>query len=315
MISWHINSFNYVPLNVNVLSTQGIIDGLGQLSMCQETVRCMKDLCEQKGEPVVFDFLGLAIPSKELFVIFKNASINRPVIFLNVSSVSVKRLKDDGVTLQNAGSSSGDELHFCVGAGTPHTSCIDEVIALNGRFAHTYMKLKEEALSECNEVLKSTPVYATKYYDAKKLFVDEAVLQVVATSLATAILHEKIDFEYVVSSSSTGAFLAVPISSLLGKSLHCWTDLGPEFNPKRKMEWTAGKGKKCLLVADFICMGTEIRTAQAYITSSGSQLVACAAIAAYLPPEIKKLPCVSLLNRVDLEDMGYKLEIPTRESC
>ncbi|MCK5613460.1 hypothetical protein KAR91_66940 [Candidatus Pacearchaeota archaeon] len=314
MINWQINnSFIYVPLNVNSISTQGANCSLGSLMLASEAVEVIMEMCLQKtDEPIVFDFFGIMITKPRAFEVFEGITMERPVVFTNVNDYCKGRLLDDGVSLSDdLFVKTEPEAHFWVGdkrvAGLPQ-----ELVDLKGRFFQPYLKSKMSVLKDWNKILPSTPVFATKYYDAKMLCVKENVLQVIATALATAILQKKFEFDVIVSSSNTGSLIAVPVSILLGKPLHCWTDFGPLFKPKRGMEWTDGKGKRCLLVADVICMGTEARTAQSFMIASGSNLVACSALATYLIPE--KMPYVTLLNRNDLEQMDYRLSIPEMEA-
>lgn len=309
MISWHVhNSFVYVPLNANCLSAQGPSCRLGRMFVNANIAASIRRLCEQPGGPIVFDFLGIDISDSHAFEVLRGVAFARPVLFINVNELCVSRLKDDGVPL-------ADELHADADGVTGfwvdsrrEARLLDDLKALKGQFVRQYLRSKQSALSDWDGTLPSTPVHATKYYDVKRLCIEQNAIQIIATGIATAVLQEDSDFDVVVASSHTGSLIAVPVSILLGKELHCWTELGPSFRPKRRMDWTEGKGKRCLLVADVICMGTEARTAQAFMTASGSQLVGCAAVAVYLPPS--DIKCLGLLDRSDLEHMGYRLSIP-----
>lgn len=311
MISWLINGlFLYVPLNINCLSEQGPVYSLSHISLTSRLIADMLEMCSKDVSlPIVFDFAGFNIVSSKGLATFSNKTFKRPVLFQNLSEVNISRLRDDGVDLHQDPSDISGERNDRYWIGLKNVpGLVSEIDKLERNYYHFYIKAQSDALSECNEVLSSTPVYATKYYDVRKLCVRENSLKIIATGLATKVLERDIDFDFVVSSSHTGSFIAVPVSLLVSKPLHCWTDFGPIFSPKLKLDWVAGKGKKCLLVADVICMGTEVRATQAFMAASGSRLVACAAVATYLAPT--DLPCVTLLDRHDLEEMGYKLSIP-----
>jgi orotate phosphoribosyltransferase len=312
MIGWEIsNSFLYVPLNVNCLSTQGPACPLGYLLVSETTATSMLELCEEQGGPLVFDFFGINISDPRAFSVFDGASFNRPVLLTNVNEVCLNRIRDDGAPLELEQSLSDDHTRAAWVGSARHEGLPTEVRMLEGRFTRAYLSSRADVLTDLNDILPSTPVHATKYYDVKKLCITENGLQIVATGLAIMVLRKRIDYDYVVASSHTGALVAAPVSVLLAKPLHCWTELGPAFRPKRRTHWIEGRGKKCLLVADVICMGSEARAAQAFVTASGGQLVGCAAVASYLPSP--GLPCLSLLNRGDLERMGYQLSVPKWE--
>ncbi|MGA2617130.1 MAG: hypothetical protein ABSF26_05925 [Thermoguttaceae bacterium] len=309
MISWQLtNGLEYVPLNVNCLSVQGPSCPLGHLLLAESVAIAMKRLCETVGPPITFDFSGISISNSRAFEVFREESVARPVLFINVNDLCLARLRDDGVPLE-------DELvdqvigvrNFWVGAQRDATlpAGLGET---NGRYIRHFLMSKQGVLTDWGGILPSTPVYATKYYDVKRLCIEQNTLQVIATGIGSAVLKAGTAFDVVVASSHTGSLVAAPVSILLGKRLHCWTDLGPSFRPKRRMDWAEGRGKRCILVADVICMGTEARTAQAFLAASGNTLVGCAAIAVYLPPN--KVQCFSLLDRSDLEQMGYRLSIP-----
>lgn len=314
MIKWQVNdSFTYVPLNVNCISTQGPASQLGHLILAPTTVEGIKTLCLEAGNPIVFDFSGIQIFTKGSFEILNDLQSPRLIVFVNVNSVLATRLKDDGVSIKQAGGVTDGIVHYWVANANETVVSPADLNTVSEDSYRYFMRSQKDVLIEWNKLLPSTPVYSTKYYDVKKLCVSEAVTQIIAMSLANLISKANVEFDFVVSSSYTGAFIAVPVSTLLGKHLHCWTDFGPKFNPKRRTEWAAGKGKQCLLVADFICMGTEVRAAQAFITATGSRLVACAAIATYLPPS--DMTNITLLGRTDLEQMGYRLTIPSNEAA
>jgi len=309
MISWQLtNNLEYVPLNVNCLSVQGPSCPLGHLLLAENVAIAMKRLCEIAGPPIIFDFSGINISNPRAFQVFREELVARPVLFINVIDLCLARLKDDGVPLEEELADQAIGVrHFWV--GSQRDADLPAALGkINGRYTRHFLMAKQGVLTDWGGILPSTPVNATKYYDVKRLCIEQNTLQVIATGIGTAVLKAGIAFDVVVASSLTGSLVAVPVSILLGKRLRCWTDLGPCFRPKRRMDWAEGKGRRCILVADVICMGTESRTAQAFLAASGNTLVGCAAVAAYLPPN--NMQCFSLLDRSDLEQMGYQLSIP-----
>lgn len=311
MISWQVTSFIYVPVNVNCLSAQGPSCPIGHFLATAEVAAQIKDLCKQAGLPLVVDFFGINIPNPRAFEGFAGLAVARPTLFINMTELCLSRLKDDGVPLESETSErvAGRRVFWLGTSREP--KLLSDLQSQDEGFIRSYLMLKTTAINAWNKLLPSTPVHATHYYDVKRLCIERNTLQIIAVGLATAVLRKAIKFDLIVASSLTGSLVAAPVSILLGKPFHCWTDLGPAFRPKRRIEWTEGKGKKCLLVADVICMGTEARAAQAFVAALGSQLVGCAAVAIYLSPS--DLRCLSLLGRRDLDQMGYKLLIPAME--
>jgi orotate phosphoribosyltransferase len=292
---------------VNCLSVQGPSCPLGHLLLAESVAIAMKRLCEVEGPPIIFDFSGISISNSRAFEVFREESVGRPVLFINVNDVCLARLRDDSVPLEDEVVDQAIGIrNFWVGAHRD-VALPAGLGEINGRYIRHFLMSKQGALTE-GGLLLSTPVLATKYYDVRRLCIEQNTLQVIATGIGTAVLKAGIDFDVVVASSHTGSLVAAPVSILLGKRLHCWTDLGPSFRPKRRMDWAEGKGKRCVLVADVICMGTEAHRAQAFLAASGNKLVGCAAVAIYLPPN--NVRSLTLLDRSDLEQMGYRLSIP-----
>ncbi len=179
MISWQVNSsFVYVPLNVNSLSTQGPACPLEHLILNLETVESMMTLCLQKGDPIVFDFSGINILATRAFEVFCVEKIMRPTVFLNVNPWSESRLKDDGV-VQDSDSFERIENKVNYWVGTEKVSDLpDNLKAIEGQFYRPYVLTKSDALIDCNKTLTSTSVHATKYYDVRRLCIEEKVHQV-----------------------------------------------------------------------------------------------------------------------------------------
>lgn len=313
MIKWPVNnSFIFVPLNINCFSLEGGTCFFDNLSISTEIIEEIKALClEDDTIPIVFDFSGISIIPERRFCDFPRLSFKRPIVFQNLTQHNIKRLQDDGVMLLKDKNHFSEETNkFWIGS-KQISDFFEEFDDTNSRYFHSYIASLTDALVLWNKTLKSTPVHATKYYDVRRLCIKKDIFKIIASCLAIEIKKKNLEFDYVISSSYTGSFLAVPISSLFNKPLYCRTDFGPIFSPEQKMEWPEGKRKRCLLVADVICMGTEVRTVQTFLSGYNSNLVACAAIAAYLPPS--DLDIIALLNRNDLEGMGYQLSIPMME--
>lgn len=311
MIYWTIEDyFVYLPLDINCLTEQNGPCSLNYLSLGKNKIQELITLITSEGIPIVIDFEGISNIEQRVFDEVESLEPKRAVLFCNLEALAAKRLHDDNVPthpISHSAESNHDSQMFWIGSRSDD-SLLEKVCTLGGNYYPTYIRHQTQALVEWNKPLISTGVFAEKYYDVMKLCADKDNFRVISVGLTKAILKQKdLNFDFVISASHTGAFLAVPIASLLGKRLRCWTDFGPAFLPKRGIEWNEGRGKKCLLVADVVCMGTEVRAAQAFLAALGCTLEACVSVASYLPPD--DIISISLLNKNDLDSLGYKLSI------
>lgn len=306
--------FEYVPLSVDCLTENSFV-GLrfGELKLSDTTIVRMKRLCTKQGLPIVFDFSGLNILAHKVFVDFFNPTIKRDVYLVNVSAYCRSRIVDDtGSVLSKYFEGSDSDRFFFSNNGQPNEDI--KKIEFNGdSLIHkNYISkvVKEEALKDNRSDVPfgSTPVYSEKYFNAKSIYICQPVFNVFVDSMVRAINSADFaSFDMIVSSSYGGSFLAGPVAHLLGVPMHCLIDIGPKVKFKHGLEWDSGQNKKCLLVADMICMGTELRVTQALLSTIGSKIVGCASIARYNHHDSVK--CISLLDKNDMESIGYSISL------
>lgn len=306
--------FEYVPLSVDCITENSFV-GLrfGELNLSVNTIERMKSLCTKQGPPIVFDFSGLNILSHRVFVDFFDSTIKRDVYLVSVSAYCRSRIVDDtGSVLLKYFEGSDSDCFFFSNNGQPNEDI--KKIEFNGdSLIHkNYFSevVKEEALKDHpgDVPFGSTPVYSEKYFNAKSIYIYQPDFNVFVDSMVRAINSADFDsFDMIVSSSYGGSFFAGPVAHLLGVPMHCFIDIGPKVKFKHGLDWDNGHDKKCLLVADMICMGTELRVAQQLLSTIGSNIVGCASIALYNHHDSVK--CISLLDKNDMESIGYSISL------
>lgn len=319
MISWSVdNLFEYVPLLANAVDNKKVETVLiDQIALPQLTVSKMLELVVTQGIAVVFDFEGIMAPEGHTFDVFNGKTLARDTYLIGMEQYCLNRILDATKTTDGVDSKwerivfNEEEVLFHRGAtrGTP----LQESNVNRSRILDEYAS---RAIEPCltkypvGTTMPSSNVHADKYFNAKILCSNFPEWRVLIIALAWAINRAGFpDFNMVLASSYTGSLVAVNVGYLLKKDVHCFVTLGPKFIVKQGLQPEAiGKKAKALLVADMICMGTEVRVAQAYLSALGGEVVGAAALAQYA--DVPRLKTVALVNKARLENLGYRIRIP-----
>lgn len=159
------------------------------------------------------------------------------------------------------------------------------------------------------EMLASSSVYASRYVDIKRLFMNPNALAVMIYYLSRYIVTVDKEFEALVATSKNGAVLAGLLGRMTGRKVVCCVNIGPQYALPASAVERIRRGARYLYVYDFICLGTEAKLLHALLASCGAFLAGGIGVASYVPldnPELeqKHSPLAKIDSMVNLISAG-----------
>ena len=141
------------------------------------------------------------------------------------------------------------------------------------------------------EMLASSNVYASRYVDIKRLFMNPNALAIVIYYLSRYVLTVEKEFEALIATSKNGAVLAGLLGRMTGRKGVCCVNIGPQYALPVSAVERIHRGERYLYICDFICLGTEAKLLHALLASRGAFLVGGIGVASYIPldnPELER---------------------------
>lgn len=168
-----------------------------------------------------------------------------------------------------------------------------------------------------NDPLASSGVYSDTYVDIKQLFLQSDKLGIIIFEMAKKLLPELHNIDALVCTSKNGAVLASLLGQLLKKKVVYCINVGPQYAiPVASLEKSFRTGKRYAYIYDFLCLGTEVKILNAFVTSRNAKLVMGIGIASYIPldnPSFEKqkspLHKMDCLINIIKENIPYEINV------
>lgn len=161
-----------------------------------------------------------------------------------------------------------------------------------------YLKdfFKKAFIENKTQTLESSGLKSNLYFNAKILFID-AIKFFMACFRLSCDLQQHLDANnqyYVIATSITGSVVASCIASLLKIDRKFLVNLGPLFRRSTYSSISDLNGKCCILIADMLCSGSELKAAEAVLNSVGADVHAAAVLCQYR--DMFRFPIVNIFD-------------------
>jgi len=196
---------------------------------------------------------------------------------------------------------------------------VPTVIIDNIKFNHRKRLFNDITKPDENYYLDSSNVYLNKYVSVKSLFNDTINFKLLLYELAYLIIakytrEKKVQFDYLVSSSSNGSAIAVCISDIFNVPALYFHNIGPKYAMHNaNIKDHIRHGKKYLYIYDFICLGTEYRLTKNIVESNSGNFVGGVGFSSYAKPKMKVMNKVENkeehLHVMNIESLAYMNDI------
>ncbi len=168
----------------------------------------------------------------------------------------------------------------------PNLQTVEETIH-NAIMLYIFSKLKTNEGTPW--LIKSSNVYANRYFNAKKIFCEGSLFHLVTYQMAWIIknITDSINaFDAFICASVNGACLASGLAVFFKKPVIFLRNVGPQMTTSdERLAERIISGKKYIYVFDFMCLGTEFQRIKMLTNIRKAQIISCIGISYYKYPE------------------------------
>ena len=310
MIKWQLPSgAEYFPLFPNAISSMPTSRTTFSSTITKEFLTSFFEEVQVEGIPACIDMGGVDILPEHHLGTLCGLPI-RDIIFINCTQGLIDQIHDD---LPNCHPLAEIGIVIVIGDSIRLERIILLAKELNisdirSNYCQTVVKSCLEPFPE-GETLPSSSVNSSKYFNAKKIFSNPPQLRMISYYLAESLWNSDLrSADLIFSCSHTGSLFASIVAQLVQKPFYSMLNLGPSLALKSRFGMDKLRNKNIVLIADMICMGTELRVTESIVKILDGNLLGAIAITRYNSSE--KYSVKSLVGRKQLENMQYHVTIP-----
>lgn len=274
----------------NLVINQGITQELLRfvIDRCKGNDILVIDMRHMRYKPIhsLESIMQLTISGKykSLLIICDNIDISKLIQgYLTPDNTLETRLLDkDGFCLLFGNKEQNAEIQ----TKYPDLQTVEETIFDAIKF-YIFEKLKTN--EETPWLIKSSNVYANRYFNARKIFCEGSLFQLVIYQMAWIIINSIggiiNGFDAFICASVNGACLASGLAVYFKKPVIFLRNVGPQMTTSdERLAERIISGKKYIYVFDFMCLGTEFQRIKMLTNIRRAQIISCIGISYYKYP-------------------------------
>lgn len=168
----------------------------------------------------------------------------------------------------------------------PNIETIEETISAGIAFyVFNQLRVKESK----PWLIKSSNVFANRYFNVRKIFCDYSLFHLVVFQMAWMVIsHVKeitSGFDAFICASVNGAFLASGLSVYFKKPVIFLRNVGPQMaTSDERLAERIISGKKYIYIFDFMCLGTEFQRIKMLTNIRKAKIISCIGVSHYKHP-------------------------------
>ena len=265
-----------IPIEYNIMLKQNQYS-FGGVPLSEKDFEWLLDYCKDSKSLIIFDFSYIEFVDDRLFQKLTESRVRDNVGIAHIkdnkliSKEFYHEMEDEGIMEENGivyFSNKYTEMIKNIGLDGLYQEKIREIVHMTMESWESMSGWKSGEYG----YLSSSGVYSNKIIDLKKLFYSHRDTLYIVLQLYHRIKEWDGKYDYLVATSKNGVAIGSILSDILHKELLC-LNIGQMFEEIYNMMPAIKKGKKYVHIFDMICIGSEIKVANALISAKGGEMV------------------------------------------